>query len=55
MIKMRAPKDVAFTMRMSAEDMAAFRAAAERADMSLSDWIRRTCRAALAPEPKRKR
>jgi predicted HicB family RNase H-like nuclease len=39
-------KTETFTMRVSEEDLASWREAAEAEDMSLSDWIRRQCRAA---------
>ena len=47
-------KESTLTIRLAAEDLNSFRAAADEADMALSDWIRRTCRAALPPV-KRKR
>ena len=49
-----AKKESTLTIRLSEEDLDSFRAAAEMADMALSDWIRRTCKAAL-PLPRKKR
>ncbi len=40
------PKDEIVTVRVSAEDLELWRAAAEAADMKLADWIRRQCKAA---------
>ena len=48
-----AKKESTLTIRLSEDDLDSFRAAAEREEMALSDWIRRTCRAAL-PKPKKK-
>lgn len=48
-----AKKESTLTIRLAEEDLKSFRAAAEFADMALSDWIRRTCRAAL-PKPKKR-
>lgn len=41
------PKDVKVEVRAAADDVDQWRAAAEAQDMSLSDWIRRACRAAV--------
>ena len=46
-----AAKDERIYIRISEEDALSWKAAAEAEDMTLSDWIRRTCRAALAGKP----
>jgi predicted HicB family RNase H-like nuclease len=48
------PKTEKFMLRVSEEDLAAWRVAAEAQDMALADWIRRACRAALPANPKKK-
>ncbi len=44
----RPPKDKQLLVRVSEEERSEWHSAAEREDMSLSDWVRRACRTALA-------
>lgn len=49
------PKDTKFQMRVAADELEAWRVAAEAEDMALADWIRRQLRAAIAASRKSKR
>jgi len=37
------PKDATFLLRLSADELAAWRAAADAAGLKLSEWVRRRC------------
>lgn len=47
-------KDAKVQLRIALDDLEQWRAAATAADMTLSMWIRRACRAALAPSEKKR-
>ena len=47
-------KSETLNIRVATEDLDAWRAAAERERMTLSDWIRRACFAAVPTKPMKK-
>lgn len=49
------PKDERVVIRVAEADVATWRAAAEKQRMTLSDWIRRQCYAAIADGAKPKK
>ena len=44
--------DERIELRVASDDLAAWREAAVREHMTLSDWIRRACRAAAGKKPR---
>jgi uncharacterized protein (DUF1778 family) len=50
-VRVPSKKEERIELRAKAEDVKAWRQAAEREDMTLSDWIRRQLRAAVEASP----
>ena len=51
----KTPKYPRFQLRVSAEDMAAFKTAAKADHLPIAAWVRRACYAAIDAMPKKKR